>query len=109
MSDYLDSERAARAKHAEVLIAIRLNMLSQIAQDLRTKATGDKGTWGHVGSLEGIASDLLDIANRFPGVAYDIVPGSICLPETEEEQIEPWIGHVMTEAEQVERACQMGH
>jgi hypothetical protein len=87
MSDYLDNERAARAKHAEVLIAQRLNMLSQIAQDLRTKATGDKGTFAHIGSMEGIASDLLDITNRFPGVAYEVMPESVCLPEMDPLEI----------------------
>jgi hypothetical protein len=87
MSDYLDNERARRAKYAEVLIAQRLNMLSQIAHNMRIQATSDKGTYAHIGSLEGIASDLLDIISRFPGVAYEVTPESVCLPEMDPLEI----------------------
>lgn len=88
MSEYLDKQRAKRANKADVLISMRLNQIAQISAFLAVGARGQNGTWATVGSLEGVASDLLDIVNSFPGIPFDLVQGSVCDTMTETEMIE---------------------
>lgn len=88
MDDYNKRERTKRAHKADVLISMRLNQIAQISAFMACAARAENGNYGHVGSLESVASDLLDIVNRFPGIPFDLVPDSVCDTMTETEAIE---------------------